>query len=331
MEIMQMDMLRGPCASSLDGVRTKKYNSFMLYLLLAALSSAALTLVLKWFRDPKGSRYGILLGNYLTCMLIAFIQMPDKGRFYQASPSTFLLGGIGGFLFVAGLVTMQSSVRQNGATLTSAFSKLGMLIPLLMSFLFFGDVPTWLQAAGLLFAVGAIIVLNLPRKAEHASVKAEESTPEETAEHAKEEPGSRMILWLLLVTLLASGLSEGMSKVFEHLGNQTEDTRYFFFLFLTAAVLTAVLAVVEKVRHGKGIRLKEMAAGILAGIPNYFSSWFLLKALVRLPAMLVYPVFSVGSILLVTGFGALIFKERLEKRQWLGLGLILIALMLLNL
>ena len=160
----------------------------MLYLLLAALSSAALTLVLKWFRDPKGSRYGILLGNYLTCMLIAFIQMPDKGRFYQASPSTFLLGGIGGFLFVAGLVTMQSSVRQNGATLTSAFSKLGMLIPLLTSFLFFGDVPTWLQVAGLLFAVGAIIVLNLPRKAEHASVKAGESTPEETAEHAKEEP-----------------------------------------------------------------------------------------------------------------------------------------------
>ena len=295
----------------------------MLYLLLAAFSSAALTLVLKWFRDPKGSRYGILLGNYLTCMLIAFIQMPDKSRFYQASPSTFLLGGIGGFLFVAGLVTMQSSVRQNGATLTSAFSKLGMLIPLLVSFLFFGDVPTWLQAAGLLFAVGAIIVLNLPRKAEHESAG--------TSESAKEEPGSPMILWLLLLTLLASGLSEGMSKVFERLGNQAEDTRYFFFLFLTAAVLTAVLSVVEKVRHGKGIRLKEMAAGILAGIPNYFSSWFLLKALVRLPAMLVYPVFSVGSILLVTGFGALIFKERLEKRQWLGLGLILIALIFLNL
>ena len=295
----------------------------MLYLLLAALSSAALTLVLKWFRDPKGSRYGILLGNYLTCMLIAFIQMPDKGQFYAASPSTFLLGGIGGFLFVAGLVTMQSSVRQNGATLTSAFSKLGMLIPLLTSFLFFGDIPTWLQAAGLLFAVGAIIVLNLPRKTEHESAG--------TSENAKEEPGSRMILWLLLLTLLASGLSEGMSKVFERLGNQAEDTRYFFFLFLTAAVLTAVLSVVEKVRHGKGIRLKEMAAGILAGIPNYFSSWFLLKALVRLPAMLVYPVFSVGSILLVTGFGALIFKERLEKRQWLGLGLILIALIFLNL
>ena len=312
---MQIKRYRELPIPSLDGARTKTYNSFMLYLLLAALSSAALTLVLKWFRDPKGSRYGILLGNYLTCMLIAFIQMPDKGRFYQASPSTFLLGGIGGFLFVAGLVTMQSSVRQNGATLTSAFSKLGMLIPLLMSFLFFGDVPTWLQAVGLLFAVGAIIVLNLPGK----------------AEHAKEEPGSRMILWLLLVTLLASGLSEGMSKVFERLGNQTENTRYFFFLFLTAAVLTAVLAIADKIRHGKGIRLKEMAAGILAGIPNYFSAWFLLKALIQLPAMLVYPVFSVGSILLVTGFGALIFKERLEKRQWLGLGLILIALVLLNL
>ncbi len=331
MKIMQINMREELPEPSLDGARTETYNSFMLYLLLAALSSAALTLVLKWFRDPKGSRYGILLGNYLTCMLIAFIQMPDKGRFYAASPSTFLLGGIGGFLFVAGLVTMQSSVRQNGATLTSAFSKLGMLIPLLVSFLFFGDVPTWLQAVGLLFAVGAIIVLNLPRKVNSELPQKAENESSEPSESAKEEPKSRMILWLLLLTLLASGLSEGMSKVFERLGDQAEDTRYFFFLFLTAAVLTAVLSVVEKVRHGKGIRLKEMAAGILAGIPNYFSSWFLLKALVRLPAMLVYPVFSVGSILLVTGFGALIFKERLEKRQWLGLGLILIALIFLNL
>ena len=60
---------------------------------------------------------------------------------------------------------------------------------------------------------------------------------------------------------------------------------YFFFVFLTAAVLSAVLAVMEYRRTGKRILLPELAAGVAVGIPNYFSSYLLLKALVSLPAL----------------------------------------------
>ena len=286
----------------------------MIHLILAACSSAALTLVLKWFRDPKGSRWGILLGNYLTCVLIAFLQMPDKGRLFAVSPRTLLMSCVGGFFFVAGLVCMQSSVRMNGATLTAAFSKLGMLIPLLVSFLFFKEVPTLLQGAGILLAVGAIIVIDLAEK--DADAKAGQGGA---------------VLWILLLTLLACGCSESMSKIFERLGEPAEATRFFFFLFLTAALLTAALAAAEKGRGGQSIRLKELTAGILAGVPNYFSSWFLLQSLQRLPAMLVYPAQSVGTILLVTAAGALLFGEKLTRREWAGFALILAALVLLDL
>ncbi len=51
----------------------------------------------------------------------------------------------------------------------------------------------------------------------------------------------------------------------------------------------------------------------------------------RLPDMLVYPALSVGTILLVTAAGALLFREKLTRREWAGLGLILAALVLLNL
>ena len=60
----------------------------MIYLFLAALCSATLTLVLKLFRNPKGNRFGIILGNYLTCVLIAFLQMPEKGKLFSVSSST---------------------------------------------------------------------------------------------------------------------------------------------------------------------------------------------------------------------------------------------------
>lgn len=285
----------------------------MIYLFLAALCSATLTLVLKLFRNPKGNRFGIILGNYLTCVLIAFLQMPEKGKLFSLSSSTLLMSTVAGFLYVAGLVLIQTSVKVNGATMTSAFSKLSLIVPLAVSFLFFNEIPSLLKVGGLLLAACAILLINSSGKNGVA---------------AGEEKKN---LTLLLLTLLAVGCSDSMTKIFSRLGNQSEDTRYFFFLFSTAALLTLVLAAVEKKKTGKGFRLAELASGILAGIPNYFASYLLLQSVLELPASLVYPCYSVGAILLVTLGSAVFFREKLGKRQYIGLAVILCALVLLNL
>jgi multidrug transporter EmrE-like cation transporter len=48
-------------------------------------------------------------------------------------------------------------------------------------------------------------------------------------------------------------------------------------------------------------------------------------------ALIVYPVFSSGTILIVTFVSLIAFKERLNRRQLLGLLLILLSIVLLNL
>ena len=78
------------------------------------------------------------------------------------------------------------------------------------------------------------------------------------------------------------------------------------------------------------IGAQELLFGVLIAVPNFFSSKFLLGALERLSAVIVYPMFSVGCILAVTLAGIVLFRERLEKRQWIGLGAILADLILLN-
>ena len=67
------------------------------------------------------------------------------------------------------------------------------------------------------------------------------------------------------------------------------------------------------------------------GIPNYFSTSLLLAAVTRLPAYLVYPCFSVGTILIVSFVSVLLLKDKMTRRQVYGCGLILAALVLLNL
>ena len=69
---------------------------------------------------------------------------------------------------------------------------------------------------------------------------------------------------------------------------------------------------------------------MLIGIPNFFSAKFLLGALAKLNAVVVYPSFSVATLLIVTLTGVVLFRERLSRQQWAALGAIVAALVLLN-
>lgn len=279
----------------------------MLYLFLAMLGSAAMSLVLKAFRAQKGNRYGIILGNYITCVLVGLLMMPDRSLLLHGSQSTLVCGVIGGFFFVAGLTAMQSSIRANGAALTAAFGKLGLVVTIGVSILCFGERPGAMQLVGIALVFLALLLI-----------------------HGGAEKAAGGSFLLLVLVLLTGGGGDAMSKVFEQLGGEGEGTLYFFWLFLTAGVLAALLAWREYRQTGLKLLPGELAAGILVGLPNYFSSLLLLLALERMPALVVYPAASTGTILLVTVFSALFFHERISRRQGAGLALILAALVLLN-
>ena len=57
----------------------------MSYLILATCSSAVLAIVLRIFQNSKGNRYGIILGNYLVCILISWISLPDRSMILRGS------------------------------------------------------------------------------------------------------------------------------------------------------------------------------------------------------------------------------------------------------
>lgn len=295
-------------------LRGEFYKSMaaVIYLIIAILSSASMAVVLKIFRKQEGNRYGILLGNYLTCVILSFLLQPKSGDMFRVSGVTWLCGIAAGFLFVAGLVGMQSSVRKNGAILTSAFSKLGLIIPLLVSILFFEEQVRLIQLPGILLVFAAFILISFDS---NGTLSGE---------------SGRVYPLLLIAVLIFCGGGDAMAKVYEEVGPRAKDGMYFLILFATAAVLTFGLLLFEKRKSGKRLIWKEFAAGILVGIPNYFSSALLLKALTGLPAFVVYPCFSAGTLLIVTLVAAPIFKERPGTKTWIGLGLILAALVLLN-
>ena len=130
----------------------------------------------------------------------------------------------------------------------------------------------------------------------------------------------------LIVMLLLSGGADVMAKIFDVLAPAPLAALYLFYNFATACALCIVLVVRKKERPG----FREILYGTLMGVPNFFAAKFLLSSLTQLPAVVVYPSFSVATMLIVTLTGVVAFRERLSKLQWFALAAIIVALVLLN-
>ena len=277
----------------------------MLFLLLAILSSAMISILMRISSNRISANLSMLAVNYLACALLGL----GYTGFQPVTPEhpgfgvAFWLGVLSGFLYLAGFVLFQTNVRRNGIVLSSIFMKLGLLVPVVMSMLLFREMPTFIQMAGFCIALGAIVLINWK----------------------KDRDGKGFGMGLLLMLLMCGG-SDAMSKVFERYGSADCSDSYLFFTFAVAFLLCAGAVLCKKEKPG----FPELLYGTLIGIPNFFSAKFLLGALTKLPAVVVFPSFSVATLLVVTLTGVAVFRERLSRRQWIALGAIIAALICLN-
>lgn len=277
----------------------------MIFLILAILSSSMISILMRLSSDKISANLSMLAINYVVCALLGAgyagfrVVLPAAEGF----PVAVWLGFASGVLYLAGFVLFQRNTRKNGIVLTSIFMKLGLLVPIVLSVLLFREVPTASQIAGFCIAIFAIVLLNLK----------------------KERTGAGFGMGLILMLLMCGG-SDAMSKVFEVFGPAELSDPYLFYTFASAAVLCLVLVVRKMERPG----FRELLYGTLIGIPNFFSAKFLLGALTKLPAVVVYPSFSVATMLIVTLTGVAVFQERLSRLHWVALLAIIAALILLN-
>lgn len=274
------------------------------YLLLAIFCSAMISITMRFSTGKTRGHYSMLATNYFICGVLGALYSDFSLLAAQETgvSITLVLSLLYGVILLAGLVLLQSSTNKNGIVLSSLFMKLGLLVPFLVSILFFHEVPTGLQIAGFFVAAGAIVVFNL-----------------------KTDGQSRFGIGLILL-LLASGGGDAIVKIFEVLGPQVLSNHFLCLSFSVAFVLCTGLVIHKKERPD----VKALLYGSIIGVVNFFSSKFILGALTQIPAVVVFPTYSVATMLVVTLSGVLFFKERLQKQQWLAFAAVIAALVMLN-
>lgn len=277
----------------------------MIYLLLAMLSSMLVSVFMRMSEKYSRGGMGMLAINYVMCcgLSLAFSGSIQLFPAADGLPTALAMGAVNGGLYLAGFVLLQWNISKNGVVLPATFMKLGVLVPTVLSILAFGETPGAAQIAGILAALVAILLIQ---------------------GGGRQETGSA---WGLILLLLAGGGGDALSKVFEEVGPAALKNHFLLYTFLTALLLCAVLCIAKK----QPLSWREALWGLMIGVPNYFSARFLLLSLSEVPAIVAYPSFSVGTIVLVTLVGVLCFREKLSRRKLISLGVILVSLALLNL
>lgn len=276
----------------------------MIFLILAILCSSLISIIMRISSDKVKGKLSMLSANYAVCSLCGAIYtgfdiMPVNNDIEKVLG----FGLINGVLYLVSFLLLQLNTAKHGIVLSSIFMKLGLLVPIVLSVLFFNEIPSAIQIAGFIIAIISIILINLRNG---SSIK---------------NFGISLILLLLF-----GGCADAMSKVYEYYGSESLTNQFLFFTFATSFILCLTLVILKKEKT----EIKDVIFGALIGIPNFFSSKFLISALTTIPAVVTYPTFSVATILLVTLVGVMAFKEKLTKIQWFALCLIIISLIFLN-
>jgi drug/metabolite transporter (DMT)-like permease len=277
----------------------------MLFVLLTIGTSTCITLILKQNDMRKGSRLILLGGNYLIASLISLMVLLLT-RETKFSMETFLFGALLAFFFVATFFAFAKAVSIAGTGLAAVSSRLSVFIPIVLSIVLFREIPTLPQAVGFILTIITIVLFYFSlRKMKKTKLR-----------------------WLdyfyLLAVLAGIGINDFSLKIFQEWRPLTEKPFFLFSIFTFSFLYSAGFILVKRIRIEKSTAIR----GAILGVPNIFSSFFLLGALSRLPAILVYPSVNIGVILLTTISAALIWNERPNRYGRLALLSGMIAIML---
>ena len=279
----------------------------MFPLLLTILCSTSIALILKYSDTRKGNPVLLLCGNYFTASVISLILILSE-KDLQYSTGTFFFGAGLGLLFFIGFFVFAVAVSKAGASLSAVSSRLSVIIPVGLSVIIYNEIPSVFQSAGIILALVTIILF-------YFSIRKFSSGSFDKADY------------LYLVLLLAAiGINDFCFKIFQNWRPAGEKNFFIFIIFSFAFLYSFSYVIFKKIR----IDYRTISTGLVLGVPNVFSSYFMLDALNSLPAVIVYPAINIGIILLTTFAAFLIWQEKLNVFGWWAMGFGITAIYLLS-
>ncbi len=289
----------------------------MSYLILSILFSTLLGFVMTWFEKFKVNPFQAVVVNYFTCVATGWVavgEFPIKAGFHEQEWFPYALGV--SLFFITGFTIIGYTFQKFGITITTIMSKMSMVISVLFAIIVYNELVTVSKVIGILIAIAAIVLTNLPHK-----------------ESVFNKKNIKKIFWLfpLLVLLFQAVIEIVLQYVEQNVLGTSGDPAFVSTIFMCAGAIGLIASIIGFATGRLSFSWRNIIGGIALGIPNYFSIYFLLKALgAGWEGSVVFPVNNVAIIALSAIIGGfLIFKEKYSKLNILGIVLSMISILLI--
>jgi uncharacterized membrane protein len=220
-----------------------------------------------------------------------------------------------GSFFICLFNVIAFTTQKMGVAVTSVANKLSLVIPAIFFILYKGESLHWLKITGIILALAAVWLTCYNDEA-----------PEKKPLNA---------LWMVLlpaILFIGSGALDTIYKFVEEAYLDSENLNAFLITgFAAAAVAGLALLCVRYITGKEKFDVRSVWAGILIGIPNYFSIWCLGKVYKQnwMESSAIIPVNNMAIVLFSTLVAWGLFKERLSRINWMGILLSLVSIALI--
>jgi uncharacterized membrane protein len=214
-------------------------------------------------------------------------------------------------LFVSIFFVMAMTAQKNGVSVTSIAGKMSVVVPVIFGVILYNESVTFLKLVGILIALLAVYL---------SSVKEQRSKKNGT-------------LFLPVLLFIGSGTIDTLLKYIQENYVADEDISIFSgSLFGIAGIFAFFILVIKMVKKRTSFGLKNILAGIILGVPNYYSIIFLIKALQNknFESSTLFTINNVAIVVVSTLVGLLFFKEKFSIKNKIGVAMAILGIVLVT-
>jgi len=191
---------------------------------------------------------------------------------------------------------------------------MSVVVPISIAILFYGDGISVSKIIGIVLAIMAVYLVS-----------------------HKETQGkvTDKFWWLFpLIIFVCSGIIDSsINYAQRNLLNDLNFDAFLSTIFATAFIFGFIVLLYQLIIKKEKFQWQAIPAGMILGTINFGTMYFIISALntnVLEPSVL-FPINNLSILTLSTVVSVIVFKEKLSSKNWIGIGLSLLAILILGL
>ncbi len=277
---------------------------------MSILCSTFIFIVFKLFGVFKIEASKAIIINYFAAFALGIISYSKPIHIQHIISQKWIFGAvILGVLFIVIFNVMAITAQKNGLSVASVATKMSVVIPVVFGIFAYKEELSTALIIGIILALCSVYLT---------------SSKSATVTNLKRN------LLLPIVLFVGSGVIDTLIKYFQSHHMAKDDVSIFSAALFFAAAVAGIIQLIfqKKVRYN----VKTIVGGIVLGLVNFGSLYFLIKSLQMesWSSATIFTLNNVGIVMLSTLVGKFFFKEELLIKNWAGIGLAIISIVIIT-